>query len=374
MQTLSLDNLPEHIFPPLKGDRILYIILAILIFGVLIFTHELGHFLTAKFFGVRVNEFALCMGPAIWKKQIGETTYSLRCIPIGGYCAMEGEDENSSDPRAFTSAKPWKRAIILVAGAFMNFVTGLIVLIAVYSATTSFVVPKIDNFIEGAVIQSEDGLHIGDEFYKIDGERVYVYSDLDLLLSRNPNGVYDLVLKRDGKLVELNEFPMKKQAFQQDGETVYKYGIYFTTEEKTALGVLRMGWNSALDFTRLIRISLQDLISGAVGLKDMSGPVGIVSVIADTGSSSESAGEAALNVSYLAAFIAVNLAVMNLLPIPALDGGRIFALVITAILEKILRRKIDPKYEGYIHLAGMILLLAFIAIITLKDIWTLIFR
>ena len=350
----------------------MYIILAILIFGILIFTHELGHFLTAKLFGVRVNEFALCMGPAIWKKQIGETTYSLRCIPIGGYCAMEGEDESSSDPRAFTSAKPWKRAIILVAGAFMNFVTGLVILIAVYSATTSFAVPQIDSFMDGAVIQSEDGLHVGDEFYKIDGERVYVYSDLDLLLSRNTSGVYDLVLKRDGKLVELNDFTMKKQAFLQDGETVYKYGIFFSTEQKTFSGVLRMGWNSALDFTRLIRISLQDLISGAVGLKDMSGPVGIVSVIADTGSSSESAAEAALNVSYLAAFIAVNLAVMNLLPIPALDGGRIFALAITVILEKILRKKINPKYEGYIHLAGMILLLAFIAIITLKDIWTLI--
>ena len=352
----------------------MYIILAILIFGVLIFTHELGHFLTAKLFGVRVNEFALCMGPAIWKKQIGETTYSLRCIPIGGYCAMEGEDENSSDPRAFTSAKAWKRAIILVAGAFMNFITGLLILLALYSFTTSFAVPKIDSFMEGAVIQSEEGLHVGDEFYKIDGERVYIYSDLDLLLSRNSEGVYDIVVRRDGKLIELNDFTMKKQAFQKDGQTVYKYGIYFASEAKTFGGVLRMGWNSALDFVRMIRISLQDLVSGAVGLKDMSGPVGIVSVIADTGSSSANAVDAALNVSYLAAFIAVNLAVMNLLPIPALDGGRIFALAITAVFEKILRRRIDPKYEGYIHLAGMILLLTFIAIITLKDIWTLIIR
>jgi regulator of sigma E protease len=351
----------------------LFIILAILIFGVLIFTHELGHFLTAKLFGVRVNEFALCMGPAIWKKQIGETTYSLRCIPIGGYCAMEGEDEDSADPRAFTSAKPWKRAIILVAGAFMNFVTGLLILLAVYSATASFAVPRIDSFMDGAVIHSEDGLHVGDEFYKIDGERVYVYSDLDMLLSRNNTGVYDIVVKRDGELVELNDFTMKKQEFVQDGQTVQKYGIMFSIEEKTLPGVLRMGWNSALNFARLIRISIQDLISGAVGIKDMSGPVGIVSVIADTGSSSETAAEAALNVSYLAAFIAVNLAVMNLLPVPALDGGRIFALLITVILEKLLRRKIDPKYEGYIHMAGMILLLLFIAVITLKDIWTLIF-
>ena len=105
----------------------LYILVAILIFGVLIMTHELGHFLTAKLFGVRVNEFSICMGPALWKRTIGETTYAVRCIPIGGYCAMEGEDEDSEDPRAFTSATPWKRAVILVAGSFMNFVTGLIV-------------------------------------------------------------------------------------------------------------------------------------------------------------------------------------------------------------------------------------------------------
>lgn len=352
----------------------MYIILAVLIFGVLIFTHELGHFLTAKLFGVRVNEFALCMGPAIWKKQFGETVYSLRCIPIGGYCAMEGEDETSDDPRAFTSAKWWKRIIILVAGAFMNFLTGFLILVIIYSTISAFAVPRIESFMEGAVIQSEDSLHVGDEFYKIDGERVYLYSDLDLLLARNKTGVFDLVVRRDGELVHLNDFQMRKQAFEQSGKTVYLYGLRFGYEENSILHTLRNGWYGALDFARLVRLSLQDLVSGAVGFQDMSGPVGIVSVIADTGQTAETSSEAAMNIAYLAAFIAVNLAVMNLLPIPALDGGRIFALLVTVILEKLLRRKIDPKYEGYIHAAGMVLLLVLIAAITLKDIWTLIFR
>ena len=127
----------------------MYILLAILIFGFLIFIHELGHFLTAKLSGVQVNEFSLCMGPALWQRTRGETTYSLRCIPIGGFCAMEGEDEESENPRAFTSAKPWKRVIILVAGSLMNFLLGLVVVFGIYASAQAFAVPVIDSFFEG---------------------------------------------------------------------------------------------------------------------------------------------------------------------------------------------------------------------------------
>lgn len=349
----------------------LYILLAILIFGVLILTHELGHFLTAKLFGVRVNEFSICMGPAIWKKTVGETTYALRCIPIGGYCAMEGEDETSEDPRAFTSARAWKRAIILAAGSVMNFLTGLVLLVVLYSAVAGFNVPVISDFYPDCPLESEQGLQVGDELYRIDGRRVYQYSNVGTLLSRNTTGVYDLVIRRDGELLELKEFPMQKQAYEQDGETVYLYGIYFGFEEKTAATVLKHSWYTALDFARMVWMSLEDMISGLVSIKDVSGPVGIVSVIAQTGEASETSAAAAINISYLGAFIAVNLAVMNLLPIPALDGGRIFFLAITWVIEKLTRKKLDPKYEGYIHAAGMILLLALIAVISCKDIWTL---
>jgi len=353
---------------------LLYILVAILIFSVLIFVHELGHFLTAKLFGVKVNEFSLCMGPAIWKKTVGETTYALRCIPIGGYCAMEGEDENSEDPRAFTSAKPWKRAVILVAGSAMNFLTGLLVLIAVYATVTAFATPKISGFMEGCPLESEQGLQVGDVIHRIDGERVYLYSDLDLLLPRNETGVFDLEVKRDGSLVRLDDFPMTKQIYEENGRKQELYGLNFTVEENSVLGTLRQGWNSALNFCRLVRLSLQDLITGRASVRDVSGPVGIVSVIADTGKGAENAGEAAINIGYLAAFIAVNLAVMNMLPIPALDGGRVFFLIVTALIERVTRRKIDPKYEGYIHAAGMILLLGLIALITLKDVWGLFTR
>ena len=350
----------------------LYVLIAVLIFGILIMTHELGHFLTAKLFGVRVNEFSVCMGPAIFQKKIGETNYALRCIPIGGYCAMEGEDEKSDDPRAFTSAKPWKRAVILVAGAAMNFLTGLLILLVMFASVRAVTTNQISGFMPGCDLQADDGLQIGDEIWAIDGHRVYQYSDVAMLLARNSTESYDLVIKREGSKLSLNDFTMKKQAYEEAGSTVYRYGLQFNVAEITTGLVIRNAWYSALDFGRLVWLGLSDLVSGLVDMDDMSGPVGIVSVIAETGKTSESGEAAALNISYLAAFIAVNLAVMNLLPIPALDGGRVFFLIVTAFVEKLLRKKIDPKYEGYIHAVGMILLLVFIAFITLKDIWKLI--
>lgn len=351
---------------------VLYILLAILIFGVLILTHELGHFITAKLFHVRVNEFSICMGPAIFKKKIGETLYAIRCIPIGGYCAMEGEDEASQDPRAFTSAKPWKRAIILVAGSAMNFLTGFLILIIIFSNVVGFTTPQVTEFYPDCSLQSADGLHVGDEFYRIDGHRVYLYSDIEMLLSRNASGIHDLQVRRDGRIVTLNDFPMQKKAYLEDGQTVYRYGMYFGFEEKTVGTVIKNAWYQCVDFTRMVWMSLMDLIKGFVSVNDMSGPVGIVSVIAETGQTSETAEVAALNIAYLGAFIAVNLAVMNMLPIPALDGGRVFFLAISTLIQKIFRKKMDPKYEGYIHAAGMILLLLLIALITFQDVSKLI--
>lgn len=350
----------------------MYILLAILIFGVLILTHELGHFLTAKLFGVRVNEFAVCMGPALFRKTVGETTYSLRCIPIGGYCAMEGEDEDSDDPRAFSNAKVWQKAIILVAGSAMNFLTGLLVLVILYSTVAGFSTTEIQEFYPGSAIAEQTGLMPGDTLHEIDGRRVYLYSDISLLLSRNNTGVYDLTVLRDGQTVELEDTPLVKQAFTENGKTVYRYGLVFKSAVSTPGLVLKQTWYTALDFVRMIWMSLSDLVRGLVSVNDMSGPVGIVSVIAETGASSATAQMAFSRIAYLAAFIAINLAVMNMLPIPALDGGRVFFLAVTAVVEKLLRRKIDPKYEGYIHGAGMILLLGFIGYVSLRDIWKLI--
>ena len=352
----------------------MYILLAILIFGFLIFIHELGHFICAKLSGVQVNEFALCMGPALWQRTRGETTYSLRLIPIGGYCAMEGEDESSDNPRAFTRAKWWKKLIILVAGSAMNFLTGLLLVAILLCSAEGFIQPVIADFYEGAAIESEDGLQKGDEFYRIDGERVWIYSDVGLLLSRNTTGVFDLEVIRDGEKVLLEDFAMEKQEFIIDGQPQLLYGMQFTAVEADFPVLMKNIWGNCMYFVQMVKIGLHDLVSGAVGLQDMSGPVGIVSIIHDTGTSAETTRDGVMDVLYLGAFIAVNLAVMNLLPLPALDGGRVVCLLLTLAIEAVTRRKLDPKYEGYIHTAGMVLLMGLMVFVTFHDVFMIFTR
>ena len=178
----------------------LYVLLAILIFGVLIGIHELGHFMAARLCGVRVLEFALGMGPALWKRQTKSgTQLSLRALPIGGFCAMEGEDGDSDDPAAFSNAAVWKKLIILVAGAFMNFVLGLVLVLACFSQTEAFTAPTITGFMEGCPYEGADGLLEGDTFYRINGERIYFSSDVATYLSRGGQRA-DIVLIRDGRI------------------------------------------------------------------------------------------------------------------------------------------------------------------------------
>ena len=351
----------------------MYILLAILIFGLLIIVHELGHFIAAKSLGVKVNEFSVCMGPPIVQKTFGETTYSLRCIPIGGFCAMEGEDEASENPRAFTSAKWWKRLIILAAGPFMNFLAGFIIIALVFSGAEAFGTPTVESVYPDSAME-EAGVLPGDTLYSVDGQRVYLDSDVSLLLSRLRSERTDLVVKRDGQKVSLSDVLIEKREFEVDGETRLLYGINLMTEPASFGALMRNSWYSCIDFSRMVWMGLSDLITGRAGLGDVGGPVTIVHTMSETGKAAETTAAGIQNVFYLAAFIAVNLAVMNLLPIPALDGGRIFFLLVTVLLETLLRRKINPKYEGYIHAAGMVLLLGLMAFITFHDVWMLVFK
>lgn len=345
----------------------MYIVIAIIIFGVLIATHELGHFTAAKLCGVRVNEFAIGMGPVLFQRRHGETVYSLRLLPLGGFCAMD-EDEASDDPRAFTNQSWWKRLIILVAGAGMNFLTGFIVLLFIVPGSPNFMAPVVTGFFEDCPYESEQGLLEGDQFYKIDGNRVYFSSNIGLLLSRGNYGEHDIVVIRDGEKLELEDYEIVPVEYKIDGQTVQKYGLYFGVEEQGFLAGLKNTWYCALDFVRMVWMGLSDLVTGAVGLRELSGPVGIVNIINDVGQSAETVRGAAFGIAYLAAFIAVNLAVMNLLPIPALDGGRILFLLVTALVEKVFKRRLDPKYEGYVHAAGLVLLLGLMAVVMVNDV------
>lgn len=345
------------------------VLFAILLFSILIFVHELGHFAAAKLSGVQVNEFSLFMGPAIWKKQVGETLYAIRTIPVGGYCAMEGEDGESDNPHSFDKAAWWKRFLILVAGAAMNFIVGVLLMIIVYLPVQYVAAPVIDSFESYATVNGENGLQVGDRLLEVDGEKIYVQPDFSMILSLNPGDIHDLVVERNGEKVVLEDFFLEKHTVTDASGTEKKmFGMNFSLQELDFAGKLGYAWNRSLDTVRIVKLSLQMLFTGKAGISDMSGPVGIVQIMSETAAASETNIAAVLNLLYFGAFIAINLAVMNLLPVPALDGGRVVGLLITTAVEAVTRKKIDPKYEGYLHGAGMVLLLALMAIIMFKDI------
>lgn len=351
----------------------MYILIAIIMFGILIAIHEFGHFIAAKSCGVKVNEFAIGMGPAVFKKQKGETLYSLRILPIGGFCAMEAEDEESDDPRAFTNQKPLKKLIILAAGSFMNFLLGLILIVLMYSGAEAFISPTIDSFMEGCPYESDDALQKGDTFYSIDGHRIYLVNDVATFLAEG-SGTHDLVMLRNGEKVNINGIELVPRIYEDYADEGPKYGFLFGYVEADFAAKLEYSWNTAMEFSRWVWLGLRELVSGAVGIDQMSGPVGIVDMMNDVGQQSETVRDAVNNMLYFSAFIAVNLALMNMLPIPALDGGRVFLLLVTVVIEKVTRRRLDPKYEGYIHTAGMVLLLLLMAFVMYNDIAKLITR
>ncbi len=350
----------------------MYLVIAILMFSFLIFIHELGHFITAKLFDVKVNEFSIFMGPRLLHWGRGETEYSLRLLPIGGYCAMEGEDGSSQDPRSFTAKAPWKRCIILAAGAFMNFLTGFVILVVLYMTATGFRTLEVTDFVEGCPLEGENGLQVGDVLEQIDGDNLYIFSDFLMLTERAGEGNMEVTVRRDGQRVTLN-LDMTKRDYTVDGKTQHIYGLILGgVAEKNAGSLLKNAWLTSIDFARMVKMGLLDLISGRAGMKDMSGPVGIVDTIQETGKNSPTRAAGVMNVVYFGAFIAINLAFMNMLPIPALDGGHIFLLLVTWIIESVTKKKIDPKYEAYIHGAGLVILLGFMLLVTFHDIVKLI--
>ena len=345
------------------------VLFAILLFSIVVFVHELGHFLAAKASGVQVNEFAMFMGPAIYKKQKGETLYSIRSIPIGGYCAMEGEDEDTDNPRSFQKAAWWKRLIILVAGSFMNLLIGFILLLTVFSFRDNAQLPVIGQVEAGCTVVREGGLQAGDELWKIDGYRVYTSADALLLLSFE-SPTHDIVVKRNGEKLVFDGYQMDKHEFldAETGETEIRYGFGFAYDQRGVGNLLAYTWDNSCSVVQSVFLSLKMLFTGQAGLQDMAGPVKITQMMSESAMASGTLGRAILNMLYFGGFIAINLCVMNLLPIPALDGGRCLGLLLTTGIEKITGKKLDPKYEGYIHGVGMVLLLGLMAVILFNDV------
>ena len=349
-----------------------FILAAILIFGLLVAIHELGHFLAAKLCGVRVNEFSIGMGPLLWHKETEETQYSLRLLPLGGFCAMEGEDEDTGHERSFVRQSFWKKVLILAAGSLMNLLAGVAILLVLYAGSAYLLTDAIAGVAPEFDRVGENGLMEGDIVYKVNGYRTYLKGDTSLFLSYAGDTV-DLEVVRDGRHIKLDGLTRKTYT-STDGVTKYTgFGIYVGThiQEATLLGKLKFTLYNTCDFVQLVWFSLSQLITGTAGMEEMSGPVGIVSTMTEVGEQAESARDAWGQIFYFAALLAVNLAVMNLLPIPALDGGRIFFLFVDAMCLLLFKKKVPEKYQSWIHAAGFGALMAFMLLVTFNDVFRL---
>lgn len=348
--------------------RILYILLAILIFGVLIAIHEFGHFFTAKLLGVKVNEFAIGMGPLLFSRTRGETQYSLRALPIGGYCAMEGEDEDTGDSGSFAGQPAWKRIIILCAGSFMNFLMGLLIAVFLVNARA----PVITGFADGFQVQGENGLMLGDRIVSVDGREFGSYSEMRTLLEENDGQGIDLVVLRDGKEIVLNDLPMYRMKYVYKGGEYVGFGLTFESyEQLSPLERVRLGAIQTVGFVRIVWESVISLVAGKISPTELSGVIGIVDVVSEVGAASETVAVGVANVFSFMSLIAVNLAVMNMLPIPALDGGRIFFILLNGVVYLVSRRRIPARYEGYVHTGAFVLLLALMVLVAFHDVWNI---
>ncbi len=343
--------------------NILLIIIAVLLFGLIISIHEFGHFFTAKLSGIRVNEFAVGMGPKLFGFTKGETDYSLRLFPIGGYCAMEGEDEESPDDKAFNNKPVWKRMIVIVAGAFMNIILGLVLMGVVVCQSNLLATNQIAAFTENSKLEAA-GAEVGDYIYSVDGYRIRTETDLSFGFGTADPDSCNIVLVRDGEKIELNN--VKLDSYESSGRTAVVIDFKIYGVQKTPLRIIKKSVDNTWSMMKMVILSLKGIVTGKYGLNDVSGPVGVAQAITEAASTGleTSVSDAVYNIMTIMALISINLGVFNLLPFPALDGGRFVFLLIEAVRKK----PVPRKYEAWVNTAGMAILLAFMVVVTCKDI------
>lgn len=374
-------------------------LVTIIMFLVMISLHEFGHFITAKLMGFKILEYAIGFGPAIWKSKKSDIQYSLRIIPFGGYCKFEGEDEDSKDERAFSNQPVWKRIIVVAAGGLCNVVLGFLLFLVIIPFTSPISTNYVKDVVPNSFVQ-EAGLMPNDKIIEINGKKVSFYNDITLYTREfNANTECSIIVKRDGEKYELNFKPTQSEVtfdYGEDGITVsesingepadesfYKYGdgaerneeligksetverliIGFVPvqEEVNALNIWKEAWNETKFVVKLVYNSLWQMVTGRVGVEQMSGPVGVVSEINTAVNSGRGSWLYILN---LTALLTINIGIFNLLPIPALDGGRLFFMLI----ELVTRKRIPPEKEGMVHTIGFMLLIGIIIFISYNDI------
>jgi len=331
------------------------IIITILLFALIIFLHELGHFVAAKLSNIKVNEFALGMGPKILKKQGKETLYSLRPLPIGGFCAMEGEDgtdEDNPDPRAFGNVKLRKRFIVILAGAFMNLVLGFVICSIMVGVAGYVVSPQVT--VESSSQLYSAGMRDGDVITKLDGKGFFSTNEFLTDISQKTKPV-TFTYERDGK-----SYTTEGVSANEEG----RYGIQLKRVKANFFTSLSNGFKDSVFYGKVVYWSLGQIITGKVSVKNVGGPVAVADQVGTVVSQSETPRETTLNVLNMFALLTINIGLFNLLPFPALDGGRFWFLV----YEGIRKKKAPQKLEQYVNAVGMLLLLGLMAVIFVKDI------
>lgn len=345
-------------------------VVSVFIFGLVVMIHELGHFICAKKAGIQVNEFSIGMGPALFSRVKNGTRYSIRALPVGGYVSMEGEDEELSEEEQFSDpeippeaktglpfpkVKVWKRIIVVAAGAVMNLVLGFVVLLLLFSGSDTLASRTVALVEEGSAVEAS-GLQVGDEILAINGRRCFVTNDIIYELQRSEDFAADFTVKRNGEKVQINDVQFDQV---QNGDTVtMNMGFKVYALEKTPLNVIGQAFDYTLFYARLVFRSLVDLVTQRVSVTELSGPVGIVSAI------NQAAGMGLSEVLSLLALLTVNLGIFNLLPFPALDGGKLVFLFI----EGIFRRPLPKRFEIWVNMAGLFFLFAVMIFATFNDI------
>lgn len=329
------------------------ILIAILFFELIIIIHEGGHFVAARLMKIKINEFSIGMGPKLIQFKKGDTKYTLRLILFGGYCAMEGESEDSDDENSFAKKKVWRRFFVVVAGALMNLILGFLVIVIMLSSGSLIGTTEIAKFDDKAV--SSATLKQGDIIKSIDGMRVYTSTDVTTGLSRSGDDTLDMTVLRDGKTLDLKvKFNMEKY----EGRNFINMDFWLVGNKKTVGGVIKESFKEWVSFTRMVFLSVHDMIVGKYGLSDLAGPVGTVSVV------STAVKTSAYSMLRIMALLTINVGLFNLFPIPALDGWRLFLL----IFEGIFKRKFPDKWDWAINAVGLVLLLGLMCVITFSDI------
>ncbi len=339
--------------------KLWYILPAILVFGFLIFIHEFGHYLCARACGVGIKEFSIGMGPRIggWTSKRSDIQYSIRALPFGGYVSMLGEDEESDDERSFSKKKIWQRMLIILAGPMMNLVIGLLAMTVMVSSAGALYSTEVEyRELSGIAISEANGLRNGDELLKIGSVRVHTRYEVTYEIMRQGYEAIDVTVKRDGETVKLDKvlFPSR----EVDGMVFGAVDFYGGTDDFTLGNILKHSYFRSVSTVKMVIDSLIDLIGGRYGMEALSGPVGMTQTIG------ESVAGGFQSFLYIFVIITINLGVFNLLPIPALDGGRFLFLTVEAVI----RRPLNPKIEGYIHAVALLLLLGLAAVVTFNDI------